>query len=91
MPTRMMSPTSAPYRPNRTVTEIGSVERIVQCITAVLGVGPFAEFLSEPAVIGVGSPSVFQALSIHQPLHAVVGCIEIDIPARSYTRKLVTR
>src|SRR6516165_6070184 len=64
------------------VDEIGLVQGVVEGLTTGLGVGPFAELLSEPAVVGVRPPAVGQPFGVHQPLHAGIHRLGIDVSPR---------
>jgi hypothetical protein len=51
----------------------------VQCAAAPLRIGPFAELLREPTVVGVGAPTIRKPLRVHHALHAQVHGFRIDI------------
>ena len=50
-------------------------------LTTGLGIGPFAQFLCQAAVIGMGAMAVLQPLFIHARLHLGVHGIQVHVPA----------
>ena len=47
-------------------------------LSAGLRIGPFAQFLREPAVVGMGTPPVGQPLGVHQRFHPLIGLFGVD-------------
>src|SRR6266404_2208620 len=70
--------------------EVRLVQGVVKRLATRLRVGPFSELLRQPAIVGVGPPTVGQPLGVHQPLHAGVHSFRIDIPSRIKIRHRAT-
>ena len=56
-------------------------------LAAGLGISPFAQFLGQTAVVGMGAVAIGQILSVHQLFHADVHGIQVRIPAREEFRQ----